>query len=185
MSSNLTPLHVRSGYSLLRGTSSLEKLIEQACTLGYKQLAVTDVNNLCAATSFYNLARQADLCSIIGAELQHDDQCVVALVENDKGYKNLCRAITAIHCDEDFVLANCLAELSEGLQLITEEPPLAELLLKDGIESKRLWLGLDPATQSYTQINRLVGCAKRLKLLLVATGKALLTEPEDYEVARL
>ena len=184
-SKDITPLHVRSGYSLLRGTASLEALIDRARTLGHKQLALTDVNNLCAATSFYNLTTQADIRPIIGAELHHNNRSLIALVQSDKGYQNLCRAITAIHGNEDFDLPNCLAPLSDGLQLITESPSLAVSLLEAGIDPKRLWLALEPDTQSYTRINRLVKCSEKLDLPLVATGKSLFTGSEDYDTARL
>jgi len=185
MNTELTPLHVRSSYSLLRGTATLEKLIQRARSLGYKQLALTDVNNLCAATSFYNLARQADLWPIIGAELQHDGHCLVALVDNHRGYENLCLIISAIHCNEDLAFPNYLTQFSEGLQIITDKAELAESLLEAGIESQRLWLGLDPATQSYGRTNLLVKYAQRFNLPLLATGRALITEPEDYKAARL
>jgi len=94
MSDPITPLHVRSGYSLLRGTSPVEKLLERARRLGHERLALTDVNNLCAATKFYRLAQQAHLRPLLGAELRDGPHAVVALVGGEVGYENLCRVIT-------------------------------------------------------------------------------------------
>ncbi|HET6429924.1 MAG TPA: PHP domain-containing protein, partial [Phycisphaerae bacterium] len=93
----ITPLHVRSGYSLLRGTALPGRVIDRAVSAGYAQLAMTDVNGLYGATVFDRLARRAGLAPILGAELQDGAAGVVALVEDDTGYENLCRIITRIH----------------------------------------------------------------------------------------
>ena len=99
MSSNVvTPLHVRSGYSLVRGTALPASIIERACRLGHRRLALTDVNGLYGATGFYKLALKAGLEPIIGAELQDGNTSAVALVAGRAGYENLCRIITRIHC---------------------------------------------------------------------------------------
>jgi len=192
MSDPITPLHVRSGYSLLRGTSPVEKLLERARRLGHERLALTDVNNLCAATKFYRLAQQAHLRPLLGAELRDGPHAVVALVGGEVGYENLCRVITRVHgrrpeppepAGSD--LPADLAELGEGLELIVEDAPTAAALLAAGAKPKRLWLGIDPPTQSPSRLRRLIECGERLSLPLAATGKALFTEPDEHEVARL
>ncbi|HUU21616.1 MAG TPA: PHP domain-containing protein, partial [Phycisphaerae bacterium] len=93
----ITPLHVRSGYSLLRGTALPGRVIDRAVSAGYARLAMTDVNGLYGATVFDRLARRAGLAPILGAEFQDGAAGVVALVEDDTGYENLCRIITRIH----------------------------------------------------------------------------------------
>jgi DNA-directed DNA polymerase III PolC len=94
----VTPLHVRSGYSLQRGTLPLGRLIARAAELGHAMLALTDVNNLYAATAFYRQASGAGLHPIVGAELRPaEGESMVALVESQTGYENLCHLITRIH----------------------------------------------------------------------------------------
>ncbi len=97
METLLTPLHVRSGYSLLWGTAPPERLIARAQELGQTALAVTDVNGVYGATVFHQCAREAGLRPIIGAELQEAGHAAVALVASRRGYENLCRILTRIH----------------------------------------------------------------------------------------
>jgi len=190
MNDSLTPLHVRSGYSLLSGTALPGRLIGRAAALGYTGLALTDVNNLCAATAFYRQAREGGIAPIIGAELREAGQAVVALVADGAGYENLCRIITRIHRraagrDGGTALAGDLAELGGGLHAIAEDADLARRLLAAGAAGDRLWLGVDPPTQSRPQLAALTALAGRTRLRLVATGKALYAEPDDRPVAGL
>ncbi|HUT59300.1 MAG TPA: PHP domain-containing protein [Phycisphaerae bacterium] len=293
MTDSIVPLHVRSGYSLTRGTAMPGRLVELAASMGYARLAMTDVNNLCGATVFHKAAEAAGLGPIIGAELS---QCgtgnggqgfdrlppssppyVVALVASDVGYENLCRLITRRHVPEidegathkqseaklvggeepggrgsgghsppyvesgdgqgdsrggapafaettadkpvpprsqrdvqevagqspymlgghspPYVesggghsppyLPSDAAELQDGLHFIVEDAGLARAMIDARLSRDRLWLGVDPATQSHRRLGLLADSARKLNLPLVATGKALLAEPGDYELARL
>ena len=184
MNGTITPLHVRSGYSLLRGPTLLPRLVEAAASQGHRRIALTDVNGLCGATQFHRLAAENGLGAILGAELQVGRQAAVALVAGDGGYENLCRIITRIRCRAGTALAGALAELSGGLHLIVEDARLAEDLLSAGADRRRLWLGLDVPTQTATQVMELLACADRAQLGLVATGKAFALEPGQRDVAR-
>jgi DNA polymerase-3 subunit alpha/error-prone DNA polymerase len=188
---DITPLHVRSAYSLLRGTCAPDRLVDHAGRLGYARLALTEVNNLYGATVFWKLATAAGISPIVGAELMppadgEDSRSVVALVENEIGYENLCRIITRIHCGGDpSAFFTGAAELSAGLHLIADDPAAAVSLLQGGTDRHRVWLGLDPLTQPRARVGELAACARRHGLGLVGTGKALLPTVEDFEVARL
>ncbi|MCK4275400.1 MAG: PHP domain-containing protein, partial [Phycisphaerae bacterium] len=190
MKTHLTPLHVRSGYSLLTGVAPPQRLIRRAKALGYTEMALTDINNLCAATFFYRQAEQASVRPILGAELRQEPHTAVALVAEHTGYENLCRIITRIHRTdrpdaEKPTLIDNLTELGEGLHVIVEDAHLGRALLAGGAKAKRLWVGLDPATQSHRQVRRLIEWAEKANLPLVATGKAHLLDPEDLDTARL
>jgi len=190
----ITPLHVRSGYSLLRGTVGIKPLLRRASALGCDKLAIADVNSLCGATVFWKLAEQAGILPIIGAELVEGGRSIVALVETCVGYENLCRAITRINrrqaerVDSNGSapwLVGDLAELSDGLCLIAEDDELAGYLIGEGVDRRRLHIGVDPATQSYPQLRRLGECAARLGLNQVATGKALMSCGHERQTARI
>ena len=56
-----TPLYVRSGYSMGRGTTMPQRLIERAAAMGYAQIALTDVNGLYGLPPFYKQAQGAGL----------------------------------------------------------------------------------------------------------------------------
>ncbi|MCE5277672.1 MAG: PHP domain-containing protein [Planctomycetaceae bacterium] len=92
----IIPLHVRSGYSMLRGTALPGALVAGAARLGHERLALTDVNSLAEIAMFWSAASEAGVRPLVGAELLVGRESVVALIEDEAGYANLCRIITAI-----------------------------------------------------------------------------------------
>ena len=119
----LTPLVVRSGYSMLRGTAMPQALAAAAKQMGHTHLALTDVNGLYGATVFHQAAKAEGIEPIIGAELQAAGRSVVALVHSQTGYENLCGLITRIHCSAgnakmEKVEAKMGAESSGGMAAV-------------------------------------------------------------------
>jgi len=180
----IAPLHVRSGYSLLRGTMSLEGLVGGAVRAGCAHLAITDLNNIYGAPAFYRLACDAGLAPIIGAELCDGADGLVALVENDVGYRNLCRLITRIQCCPGFSLRDSLGGFADGLHFLVDDADLAVGLV-DAVGRGRLWLAFDPPVQGPARVRRLIDCSAGLNCELVACGTAHLAGADDRDVARL
>jgi DNA-directed DNA polymerase III PolC len=211
----LSILHAWTGYSLCRGAAGPQKLVARAAAAGYAGVALTDVNGLYGVTIFYPLARQAGLNPIIGAELSDGRSSVVALVADRVGYENLCQAITReiancastplstlspskgrlpiANCEEahpssicNLQSAICNPDASlAGLQLVTEDADLAASLLAGGMPREQVWLELDPASQPRSLVARLTAAAEALGIELVATGRTLMVEAEDRDVARV
>ena len=117
----MIPLTVRSNYSLMWGTASVSALCSKAKKLGYKQLALTDTDNLCGLISFMAACKNEGLIPIVGAEItdKETNNRAVCLVKNKKGYSNLCRLITKRHRDKNFDLKEYMPEYSEGLVVLT------------------------------------------------------------------
>src|SRR5262249_47682033 len=90
------PLNVHSYYSFLDSTLSPEAIIELAQRYELPAIALTDKNNLHGAVEFAQAAAQAGIKAIIGAELQWQGQRVCLYVENEVGYRNLCRILNAV-----------------------------------------------------------------------------------------
>ncbi|MFP4054004.1 MAG: DNA polymerase III subunit alpha [Phycisphaerae bacterium] len=114
---DITPLHVRSGYSLLRGTMHIERLIARSVELGHSHVAMTDVNGLYGATAFWKQAVNAGLTPLLGAELHRPGESpLVALVDSDTGYENLCHIITRLHAanEDEAAPAGSAASVSRG-----------------------------------------------------------------------
>ncbi len=102
-------LHTHSQFSILDGTASVEALATRAAELEMPALALTDTANLYGAVAFYRACEKAGIKPILGAELhvqpeglEHLDPAraeggyqLVALVENAKGYHNLCALVTS------------------------------------------------------------------------------------------
>jgi error-prone DNA polymerase len=90
-----TELHALSNFTFLRGASHAEELVQQAQTLGYSALALTDECSLAGIARAHIKAKELGLKLIIGSELQLDDGLrLVVLVCNLDGYGNLCELIT-------------------------------------------------------------------------------------------
>jgi hypothetical protein len=94
-------LHAHSCYSFLDGASQPEELAHRAAALGYDALALTDHDSLCGSLEFAIAARDAGLRPITGCELTlRDGSHLTLLVEDARGYRNLCRLITLAHADD-------------------------------------------------------------------------------------
>ena len=84
-----------SNFSFLRGASYPEELVEQAARLGYRGLALTDLNSLAGVVKAHVAAKACGLKLLVGAEITPEDApAVVLLAQTRQGYGNLCRLIT-------------------------------------------------------------------------------------------
>jgi len=91
-------LHCHSAYSFLDGASMPDELVPAALELGYDALALTDHNSLSGSMELAQAARGLGLRAIHGAELDLDDgRHLTLLVEDPRGWSNLCRLITRAH----------------------------------------------------------------------------------------
>jgi DNA polymerase III subunit alpha len=98
------PLHVKSDYSLGYGTASIDELVERAVALGYRSLALTDLENLYAQVRFHHNCRLHGIKPITGVELRpgFDGRRtpgtkkgrVILLALDEVGYGSLCRIVT-------------------------------------------------------------------------------------------
>ncbi len=117
MASDYIELRCRSAFSFLDGASSPEELIAAAAANGHGTLALGDVNGVYGAPRFFGAARRAGVRPIVGVEVTlagpetggvlRDGQPalpppppsaapspILLLVENRRGYQNLCRLLT-------------------------------------------------------------------------------------------
>jgi DNA polymerase-3 subunit alpha len=116
VSSSFTHLHVHTEYSMLDGASRLDELVAKAASDGMPALGITDHGNMYGVLDFYRSCRDNGIKPIIGCELYQADDSrherpnrrgriddsggstdggkklyyhLIALAENDTGYKNL------------------------------------------------------------------------------------------------
>ncbi|MGR3221010.1 MAG: DNA polymerase III subunit alpha, partial [Candidatus Anammoxibacter sp.] len=128
MAISYAPLLLRSNYSLLTGTASIDDILKKASAFGIKSIALTDTNNLYGAIPFYKKAKEYGIKPIIGVELVTEasttlgngayersvgtSPCrrnnfaenlkrprVILLARNLKGYSNICKIITLTNLD--------------------------------------------------------------------------------------
>jgi DNA polymerase III alpha subunit len=125
-------LHTHSLYSPMEGIPSLEAL----CLAAHKQenpaLALTDSNGLYGAIRFLAIAREANLRPILGTQLKHGPHRAVLLGRSSEGYANLCRLISARHCDADFHLIRAVSQYLQRLVLLSDDLTALRAWKKDG-----------------------------------------------------
>lgn len=102
-------LHTHTAYSLLDGEGTIPKLIERAKELGQTAMAITDHGNMYGVIDFYECAKQNGIKPILGCEVyvaarsrfdkvhELDSQSchLILLAENDVGYHNLMKLVSA------------------------------------------------------------------------------------------
>lgn len=105
MSQEFTHLHVHTEFSLLDGAIGLKKLVQQAKSQGLKSLAITDHGNIFGAVKFAKICKKNGIKPIIGMEAYFTEDAkikdpqnkyyhLILLVQNEIGYKNLCKLIS-------------------------------------------------------------------------------------------
>ncbi|MDF2535213.1 MAG: dnaE [Bacillales bacterium] len=122
-------LQVRSAYSLLESTISIEELVSSAAKKGYKAIAITDHNVLYGAVQFYQECKKQKIKPIIGLTadiLSEDEQSsfpMVLLAMNNQGYQNLVKISSALQTKSKKGLPfRWLNGYSGGLIAITPGP---------------------------------------------------------------
>lgn len=113
-------LHAHSNFSLLDGASFPEELAQQAAAVGMPALALTDHDAVYGAMRFVEAAEEAGIHPILGAEMTLDDGAhLTLLVEDETGWHNLCRLISAARLNapkgEAALPVHVLAEHTAGL----------------------------------------------------------------------
>src|SRR5213595_2590218 len=106
-------LHLHTEYSLLDGSIRMKELMKKAAEFEMPAVAMTDHGNLFGAIEFYQEAQRIGVKPIIGCEVyvapgSHKDRPpsrresayhFTLLAENEAGYRNLVKLVTAAHLD--------------------------------------------------------------------------------------
>ena len=104
-----THLHVHSEYSLLDGLAGIKELVATAADQGMDSLAITDHGNMFGAIDFYVEAKAKGIKPILGCEvymatrsmddkdsvLDREQGHLILLAENDEGWHNLMKIVSA------------------------------------------------------------------------------------------
>ncbi len=91
-------LHAHSAYSFLDGASLPDEQACAAAELGHAALALTDHDNVCGAMEHAQACTAVGLRALHGAELTlGDGRHLTLLVEDERGWRNLCRLVTRAH----------------------------------------------------------------------------------------
>ena len=91
---NYTPLQVKTSYSILSSLNSIQKLVLKAKEYGFKNLAITDENNMFGVMEFYLECKKNNIKPIIGIELTYNNTILLLYAKNINGYHNLIKLAT-------------------------------------------------------------------------------------------
>ena len=137
--SKFAHLHTHSHYSLLEALPKIPDLVKKAKECGMESLALTDSGNLYGAIEFYKECLENGIKPIIGVDCyvsirtRHDKEArvdnqhtrLVLLAENEIGYKNLLKLVTASYLEGFYykprVDKELLEKYHEGLIAIAKE----------------------------------------------------------------
>ena len=214
MEKHFTHLHLHTDYSLLDGAIALDKLVAFGTQHQLKALAITDHGNIFGAVKFFQACKKAKIKPVLGMEayLAEDAQeklpqnkyyHLILLVENEIGYKNLCKLIS-YSFKEGFYFKNridyrMLEKHSEGLIATSAclGGHIPKLLMANEMEAahnridwflnvfgkERFYLEVQPEDQQEQAIlnQKLYTLAKERDLSLVAAGDCHYPSLADHE----
>lgn len=106
-------LHCHTEFSLLDGAARIEKMVKRAAEQNMPALAITDHGTMFGVIDFYRAAREAGIKPIIGCEVYMSPRSrfnkearvddfqyhLVLLAENNTGYRNLMRLVSAAYIE--------------------------------------------------------------------------------------
>jgi error-prone DNA polymerase len=161
------------------GVPTVEALCHAVKEQGQEFLTLTDTNGLYGAIRFLEVAREHGLKPILGAELVTGLHRAVLLAKNPTGYANLCRILSARHCDASFDFIHTVAQHRTGLVILSDDPVAVAAWQVQSQED--LYVELTPGQA----LSDAVALRHRLRLPPVATTRATFLHPSDYHAHRL
>lgn len=211
---HFTHLHLHTDYSLLDGAISINALVDFGKKHGFKALAISDHGNIFGAVRFFEACKAAGIKPILAMEAYLAPQASVKnvqqkyyhqllIVENEEGYRNLCKLISFSYQKGFYFKPRIDYELlkKHAQGLIATSTCLGghiPKLLMDGQEKAaheqidwflnvfgpdRFYLEVQPEDQPIqaTLNNKLYTISQERSIHLVATGDCHYVSPEDRE----
>lgn len=141
-------LHVRSSFSLLKSTIRINELVEKAKSMNMNALALTDLNVMHGAMSFYHACKQMGIRPVFGLEctciFEDDKYSFVLLAKSDEGYQNLLKLSSFLCTEKEPLTLEMLSSYSSHCFVISsgEHSKLDEYVIQEDEEQIREKLSL-------------------------------------------
>ena len=209
-------LHLHTEFSLLDGACRIEELLDEAVRLKMPALAVTEHGNMFSSVAFHDHARDRGIKPILGCEVyvaprsrfdktgsQTETNHLVLLAENQEGYRNLTKLVSAGYTegfyyrpriDKDLLaehskgligLSSCLkGEVASALKIEQHKPALeAAARLRDILGLNNFFLEMQyQGLEEQKIVNRgILPLAKNLNLDLVCTNDVHYLRQGDHQ----
>jgi DNA polymerase III alpha subunit len=177
-------LHLHTNFSLLRGSISIDDLIETCKKKNIKSIAVTDTDAMNGLIQFAKKAKENDIQSILGAcitDPNDDKKYVVFLAKNIEGYSDLCRIVTQRKLNDDYSLIKIVTQIWDNLFLITPFITLLEAANK----KNSLYAELIPIKTNKKHSLKTYQFAIENNIPFVASNPVYFIDREDFELHNL
>ncbi|RDW16328.1 DNA polymerase III subunit alpha [Oceanobacillus arenosus] len=194
-----THLQVRSGYSLMDSTITIDKLVNHAKELAFHTIALTDEHVLYGAIPFYKACVKAGIKPIIGMITKvmtgEEENEVVLLAKNNHGYNALVKLSTELQLAQrnaiDFTEMHAFTENLICI-LPAANPSIADLLLgatydqvaayvnrwQEAVRSDGFYLGIQ-ANESAELVRSLQAFHEQYDIPVVAVNDVRYLEEKD------
>ena len=156
---NYTPLHVYSGYSLLKSGLKIDQYLDAAKKMGFTTVGISDFATFTGAPVIYHEAEKRGLKVILGEDLVIENLLFSFYVLNETGYQNLLKL--SLEVEKGNNLKDVILEYNEGLaivlptnndalkqSLISEPDSFARKLAKLTRGFSNFYLGLEVTNES-------------------------------------
>ena len=200
-----THLCVRSAYSLLNGTMTVQKIVHQAKELGFESVALTDVNTMHGVMEFVLECKKVNIKPIIGLEISVSyseyNFPLLCLAKNDLGYKALLKLSSLVNTESKVIDIQTVLEFQNNLFLILySDHSLFDQSLLNGNDkdieelARKLWrllpnliLGISRQEDRFTskQNQRLRTILNQLSVQTTACHRVYYAEAEEDENLRV
>jgi len=177
----MIPLHIHSYFTLLKGTTSPEKLISKAVEYNLKVIAITDTNSMQGVIQFVKHAKENKIKPIIGCTItdtKDDNLYAIFLVKNNKGYSDICKIITARKLNDNFSLIKTLKNNLPNLFILSPSIEIA-----NSVHPKNdFYLELITTKKERSNNRKRFEFAESNGIKMVAANPVFVLNPEDYEI---
>ena len=186
-------LNCLSNFSFLRGASFPEELVERACELGYRALAITDECSLSGVVRAHMAAKERNIQLLIGSEFHLSGGChLVMLASNRRGYGYLSHLISCArretkkgtyHIDrpmiEDNLPRDCLL-LWLPDRMHSPEQLACQAVWLQRLFNGRLWIGVELLLRGddRDRLRQLFRLGRQYGIPLCASGGVYMHEPQ-------
>ena len=178
-------LHIHSNYSLLKGTITIDELIEFAKVNESSYAALTDINGMYGLIQFAKKAEEAGIKPILGAWINDSNEelkYAVLLAKNNSGYSELCQIITSRKLKEEFSLSEVIKNISDNLFILTSSEELLNEIVDVYQIRKNLFVELIVTERQKSKTRRLYNFAKLNNLQIIASHPAYFLKPDDFQL---
>jgi DNA polymerase-3 subunit alpha len=209
---HFTHLHLHTEYSLLDGAISIEDLIGFGVKNNFKALAISDHGNIFGAVQFFQQAKKVGIKPVLGMEAYFTEDIAIRnsekkyyhlllIVENEIGYRNLCKLISYSYTigfySKPRIDYNLLKQYSEGL-IVTSAclgGHIPTLLMQEQYDTayqrtewfldifgpERFYLEVQPVDQEEQRIlnDRIFALSAKMNAPVIATGDCHYVYRED------